>query len=635
MNERISFRDAQEGHGGRFGNSQLAKHITEDLGNRHTKDYDGPVIHGMEIVKHDGADSGGLAVGNYGAVNKLYEEEKFHANQGHGFAAERANHLYDILHGKDAKIVGDDNAKNGADRIVDGLKIQTKYCRSGQECVNACFENGKFRYYDKGGPMQIEVPSDMYDAAIVAMEEKIKAGQVDGVTNAEEAKNIIRKGHFTYQQAKNIAKAGTVESLTYDAINGTIMATSAFGITTGLTLATSLWGGKEYKDALKEATYAGLKVGETSFVTTVLASQLSKAGLNSALVNGSEAIASLMGPKAAAVLVNAFRNGNNIYGAAAMKSAAKLIRGNAITGIVSVGVFSAEDIGHMFQGKISGKQCFKNVTNTAAKTAGGIGGWVGCSAAGSAIGGTVGTFFVPGAGTAIGAAVGKIIGGLAGSVVGGEVAGKVSEEVVGKFIEDDAVKMENIIQDEFEAIAKKYLLTEDEANNVVDKLSKKLDEKTLMNMFKSDDREQFAKELLEPLVTDEMAKRQLVLMSSDGQTAGRLKVGDKFVQENADEMIDIIQHEFGTMAQEYLLTKNEANNVVDTFSRQFNEMALMNMFGNNAKGQFAEGLLEPIITAETAKRQKIKEPSNKDMLEQLKVVLEEMGDVLEGLGGTS
>lgn len=44
--------------------------------------------------------------------------DKFQAAQGHGFAAEQANNLHDILTGKDAKIVGVDNAKDGPDRIV-------------------------------------------------------------------------------------------------------------------------------------------------------------------------------------------------------------------------------------------------------------------------------------------------------------------------------------------------------------------------------------------------------------------------------------------------------------------------------------------------------------------------------------
>lgn len=53
--------------------------------------------------------------------------DKFQAAQGHGFAAEQANNLHDILTGKDAKIVGGDNAKDGPDRMVNGVNIQTKY----------------------------------------------------------------------------------------------------------------------------------------------------------------------------------------------------------------------------------------------------------------------------------------------------------------------------------------------------------------------------------------------------------------------------------------------------------------------------------------------------------------------------
>ena len=161
--------------------------------------------------KNTGAFSGGIGVSSYKNVNKLYEEEKFHARQGHGFAAERANHLYDKLTGKDAKIIGDDNAKNGADRIVDGQSIQSKYCKSGSSCVNECFDSkGNFRYMENGKPMKIEVPSDKYNDAVKAMEEKIRRGQVEGVSDPKEASKIIRKGHFTYEQARNIAKAGTV-----------------------------------------------------------------------------------------------------------------------------------------------------------------------------------------------------------------------------------------------------------------------------------------------------------------------------------------------------------------------------------------------------------------------------------------
>ena len=45
-----------------------------------------------------------------------------------------------------------------------------------------------------GKPMKIEVPSDKYDEAVRAMEEKIKNGQVKGVSDPNEAKNIVKKG---------------------------------------------------------------------------------------------------------------------------------------------------------------------------------------------------------------------------------------------------------------------------------------------------------------------------------------------------------------------------------------------------------------------------------------------------------
>ena len=87
-----------------------------------------------------------------------------------------------------------------------------------------------------------------------------------------------------------------------------------------------------------------------------MAGQISKAGLNSALVGSSEAIVSVLGSKALAVLVNAFRSGSNIYGAAAMKSAAEMLRGNAIAGIASFAVLSIGDVGNIFMGRISGQQ---------------------------------------------------------------------------------------------------------------------------------------------------------------------------------------------------------------------------------------------------------------------------------------
>ena len=306
--------------------------------------------------------------------------------------------------------------------------------------------------------------------------------------------------------------------------NGAIIATSAFGISTVLAFATSVWNGDEFDIAIKTATYTGLKVGGTTFVTAVLSSQLSKAGLNSALVSSSEAIVSVMGPKASAVLVNAFRSGTNIYGAAAMKSAAKLLRGNAITGVASVVILSSVDIVNIFRGRISGKQLFKNVANTTTTVVSGTAGWVG----GATVGATIGSA-VP----IIGTVIGGFAGGLIGSVAAGATSGKVSKVVLDAFIEDDAEAMTRIIEKVFQEMSVDYLLNQKEAENIVDSLKEELTGRTLKDMFASKEKEEFAKNLLTKHIESEVRNRKKILVPSEKEMQKSLR---KVLEEMADEM---------------------------------------------------------------------------------------------------
>lgn len=479
-------------------------------------------------IEVTGSTSSGIVFGNVSNASSVYGTDKFHTPRGHGFAAEYGNHLYDKIKyrdfsGKRVQLVGDEIdpktgriVKNGADRIVDGIKIQTKYCSSGSKCISECFENGTLKYKNiDGTPMQIEVPSDMYDSAVKAMENRIKNGEVPGVTDPAKAKDIVKRGSFTYQQAKNIARFGTVESITFDAVNGAIIATNAMGLSATLTFATSVWNGEDVDIALKNAAYVGLKVGGTTFVTAVLSGQLSKAGLNSALVGSSEAIVGLMGPKASAMLVNAFRSGGNIYGAAAMKSAAKMLRGNVITGAVSVVVLSSFDVANIFRGRISGAQLFKNIANTTSTVVGGSAGWVGGAAVGAAVGSAI---------PIVGTAVGGVIGGILGSVAGGTAAGKVSGVVLDEFIEDDANKMVKIIEEAFTKLAEDYLLTKQEAERIVDNLKEIVTGKILKDMFASSQRMRFAINLIEPLIEDEVRQRQKIKIPTSIDMSRGLRV---------------------------------------------------------------------------------------------------------------
>ena len=494
-----------------------------------------------------GSIAAGITYGNVSNASSIYFDDKIVTPRGHGFAAENANHLADLYSGKKAQIVGNDNAPNGADRIVDGIAIQSKYCASGAKCVHECFDkNGQFRYWNAADKtaMQIEVPSDMYEAAVQALEERIKHGGLHGkikingkeykcsVTDPAEAKNIIRKGHFTYAQAKNIAKAGTVESICYDAASGAIIATKALGISATVSFAVALWNGEDFEDALKVAAAQGLKVGGTTFISAVIAGQLSKAGLNSALVASSEAIVRMMGPKASALLANALRSGTNIfgapatkiYGAAAMKSAAKTLRGNVITAAASFVVLSAGDVANIFQGRISGGQLFKNLANTAAGIGGGMAGWAG----GATVGATVGSV-IPLVGTAAGA----FVGGLIGAFGGGSAASSLSGAVLDEFIEDDANKMVTIIQEVFTELASEYLVTQEEAEHIADSLKERLTGATLKDMFASDDRRQFARALLEVYFEEVSFNREYISLPTDDEMQRGLKA---VLEDIADEV---------------------------------------------------------------------------------------------------
>ena len=44
----------------------------------------------------------------------------------------------------------------------------------------------------------------------------------------EETKNIVREGKLTYNQALNLAKVGTIESITFDAYTGAVNCLSVF-----------------------------------------------------------------------------------------------------------------------------------------------------------------------------------------------------------------------------------------------------------------------------------------------------------------------------------------------------------------------------------------------------------------------
>lgn len=486
---------------------------------------------------------------------------RFNGRQGHGYAAEQGNNLYDTINGKNAEILGDDNAKNGPDRIVDGQLIQTKYCQNANASVNSGFKNGKYRYLDSNGnPMQLEVPSDQYDEAIRIMEEKIRKGQVPGCKNPKDASKIIRKGNITLKQAINIAKAGTVESLVFDAAHGAVIGLSAAGISSTIILAKALWNGEELDTAIDMAMYSGIQAGGIAFVTSVVSSQVTKTGVGNLLIKPSNELVKLLPSTVRKQLLTAIRAGAPIYGAAASKNLAKLLRGNFITQVVTVLVLSSNDIYHYAQGKISGKQLFKEVITLVSELIGG---------------GVVGALLAP-----LGP-VGIIIGGIIGSGLSSEAM----RRLLNQFIEDDAVKLIEIVNSRLTILADEYLLSKSELDLVVEVLRGCLIYSKLLEMYASKDRIIFADELIEKCIQSVIVWRTRV--RNPGQfifTKGISRVLDKLdnnvfyisdsSQINAQDIATKIlkRRTSAYSAQKALYVTNQFNNIGSEKERILNNM---------------------------------------------------------------
>lgn len=454
---------------------------------------------------------------------KLYGENvMFHASRSHGFAAEKANHLQDVFSGRQARHDGLNFQKHGCDRVVEGVQIQTKYCKNAANSIAECFgKSGDFLYWtEHGSPMQIEVPYDQWDDAVEVMARRIKKGQVvlrnngkvsAAVTDPNQARTLVRRGHYKYDTALKIAKSGTVEGFAFDVANGIQLAASAAGASAVITYAVGLWNGQDAAEAMQAACYAGLKVGGVAWASSVLTTQLGRTGIEQGLRPITHKAVAQIGPKLTQWL--AAGTGKNLGQAAAHKHVSKLMRGNIVAAIATTAVLSTADLLRMFEGRLSFSQLFKNVASTAA----GVGGGVSGAAAGAAQGASWGSA-IPGPGTLIGGIIGGIIGGLAGGVA---AEGSV-RFVLDGLIEDDAQEMLRTLQQVFVEQAELHLVSQHEGEAILDALRREELPSLLRDMYCADDRHAYAAKLLQPHIKTHLAKRAKVSIPSDADMLAAL-----------------------------------------------------------------------------------------------------------------
>ncbi len=443
----------------------------------------------------------------------IFAEHKSSINTpaGHGEMAEEAITMLDKLHGLDAKVIGRDNAKDGVDRQIGDIFIQTKYYNSARGSLEACFnpETGQYRYMNDGKPMQLEVPKDQYQKVLDGFRKKIESGKVPGVTDPNEASKIVRKGRLTYQQAVNLTKPGTIESLSYDALTGAVTCSCALGITFVVTVFLTWRKTGDITQAIQAGASAGLQVFGISFVQHMVVSQIARTGLANSLLAPSQYIVGKLGYQASATIVNGIRalSGKSaIYGAAASKHLAKILRSNILTSVLSFAVFSIPETYNVASRKISGAQYVKNMSVLAGSIVAGAGGAIAAGVVAAKVAGAAGTAVAPGVGTVVG-----IAGGFVGGAVGANVV-KVAGDVLH---EDDVETLCRLFNAYVSLMIGEYLLDEVEIDCLISRLNelKQKEFKTLFeNLEKANEQECVVREFLNPHFEAVVAERTQFLL---------------------------------------------------------------------------------------------------------------------------
>lgn len=433
------------------------------------------------------------------------------SRQGHGYAAEEMNHLLDKVMMKNAILTGNDLdpktgrfVKHGHDRIVDGKFIQTKYCKSGRLCVESCVSGGDLIYkLENGRPQQIEVPSDKYEEALLNLENRIRKGSIKSIKDPNEAKNIIRKGAFSYDQAKRVTQAGTIESLIFDSASGMIIASEVLLISGVLTFANAIWSGKNSDEALDIAIDVSIKVAGVAFLTHVISAQLSKTFIKGAFKTSanaiiqSDSIKPLLNGISRKVIGNSTEITNNLSS-------------QGVAAIATIVVLSSIELKKFLNSKISGAQAFKSITVLSVGVAAGIVGNAVGKIAGAKIGASLGSNGGP---------YGALIGAAVGSLVASYLAGMATKSILDNFIEDDSVAMLRIFEEAIGDLAQDYLLGTLEIESVVSKVYENKDmAEFLCFMFYAEKKSQCAYSvayvIAEKEVNEVLTERSVITINS-------------------------------------------------------------------------------------------------------------------------
>lgn len=449
----------------------------------------------------------GLSAGEVARVLENTQINKYHTRGGTGYAAEDANALSDKMRLRRVDVTGPSNKALGPDRIVDGVQIQTKYHYKASRTVAYAFDSRTGLYKYSG--QVLEVPLDQYEEAVKIMEEKIRSGKVPGYADPADARLLVKRGSLTYKQARNIAKAGNIDSITFDLKTQAVTTTYIFAISFAVGYARAVWSGQPKSEAIRTALASAVSAGATTAGTGVAAAQFLRtraAALGAVyLRDGVRVVNKTPLGKAAIEKIAQASLRKSVHGAAAVNHVAKLLRSNIVSAAVATAVTTTPDLYRALVSKsISWSQFSKNLAVNASRVGGGIGGWMAGAALGAAVGGPVG------------AAVGGLIGALGGGFAGASGAKYIGDRI----LEDDAKQVLKLVQKASEELAYEYLLSEAEIQVFAKELDSIIDGAWLRRMYQAGNKGgdwealclQFARDHLEPICEKIIAQREQVTL---------------------------------------------------------------------------------------------------------------------------
>lgn len=392
--------------------------------------------------------------------------DRFSGAMGHGHAGELMGDTMDKLKLKKTSMDGNSHAKHGADRVVNGTNIQTKYYATAGKSIGACFENGTAKYINPDGSMmKIEVPRDQYNKAVKAMARRIENGEVPNESNPQNAARYVKRGALSYEHSQIATKSifdrgstivvdGKVKSVSFgqklvysvggDFLTGVANTMPTVMISQVWYYVNARWHGQDAEEALKGAVLGAVKPILVGASIYTVSSQFGGSNLAKSIFKGA--------------------------------TSENIAKGTAIG--VTAAITIGPDVIECLRGRISMQQLVKNTAVTAA-------------------------------GAATGAAIGSIVPGI-GTVIGGMVGTMAAKAIADKFTEDDSVRMIRIAKEEFIDLVIFCPLKQAEFDEIVNKVF--VDKNTTnlyKEMFASGNARKHIRDRYRKMITDKLKKREI------------------------------------------------------------------------------------------------------------------------------